>query len=48
MSEQHRNFVRESNHYANLDVMIDEGPNMGQFLDDVMQNHEWQRLEGIR
>ncbi|XP_071803027.1 uncharacterized protein [Asterias amurensis] len=48
VSEQHRNFVRESNHYANLDVMIDEGPNMGQFLDDVMQNHEWQRLEGIR
>ena len=48
VSEQHRNFVRENNHYVNLDAMIDQGPNMERFLDDVMQHHEWQRIEGIR
>ncbi|XP_038044536.1 protein chiffon-like [Patiria miniata] len=46
--EQHRSFVRENNHYVNLDLMIDEGPNMDQFLEDVVQHHEWQKLEGIR
>ena len=46
--EQHRSFVRENNHYVNLDTMIDEGPNIEQFLSDVMQHYEWQRIEGIR
>ncbi|XP_022099859.1 uncharacterized protein LOC110984220 isoform X2 [Acanthaster planci] len=46
--EQHRSFVHENNHYVNLDTMIDEGPNIEQFLNDVIQHHEWQRIEGIR
>ena len=46
--ESHKKFVRNEKNFISLDLIIARGPNMEQFLDDVLKYHHEHVKEGLQ
>ena len=46
--DSHKSFVRKESNFYSLDLIIARGPNMEQFLNDVVKYHHEHVKEGLQ
>ena len=46
-TDAHRTFVSSEKNFISLDMLIARGPNMEQFLNDVIRFHDQHKQEGL-